>query len=48
MRNVDDQPEGRVCGKRGVGRGIESEDTDLRIGPQTQFVNRDPRFPADV
>ena len=48
MRNVDDQPEGRVCGKRGVGRGIESEDTDLRIGPQTQFVKRDPRFPAVV
>ena len=37
MRNVDDQPEGRVCGKRGVGRGIESEHTDLRIGPQTQW-----------
>ena len=48
MRNVDDQPEGRVCGKRGVGRGIESKDTDLRIGPQTQFVKRDPRFPAAV
>ena len=38
MRNVYDQPEGRVCGKRGVGRGIESEDTDLRIGTQTQYV----------